>query len=124
MRISIVLLVFLILFNGMSGLTMEYGIDDHMGIGTETGSAPELEQARQNAQTVRTGESIGGTLLGFYNSILNTVKGLVTGLQPGVQLLVNVAPPGIMEDFIVWVFSVLPILIAADLIAIARGVDL
>lgn len=124
MRISIILLIFLILFNGVGGLMQTYDIDDHMGIGVNTGSAPELEQATQNAQSIRTGESIGGTLLGFYNGILNTVKGVMLGIQPGVQLLVNVAPAGLVEDFIIWAFSIIPILIFADLVAIARGVDL
>jgi len=124
MRISIILLIFLILFNGWAGILQEYGIDDHIGISAETGDPEELESATQSAREIQTGNTIGGTLLGYYNALLKTVKGMVTGIQPGVQMLVNIAPPGPAEDIIVWAGGVIPIVIAADIIAIARGVDL
>lgn len=124
MRTSIQLLIFLLLFNAWGGLMQEYHIDDHLGINAETGDAGELTNATREAQNIQTGSAIGGTLLGFYNSLLQTVEGMVTGLQPGVQLLVNVAPPGIVQDFIIWAATALPIIIAADILAYARGVDL
>jgi len=124
MRISFILLIFLILLNGWGGLKMDYGIDEQIGINAETGDAEELEKAQNTAQDIQTGEAIGGTLLGYYNALLNTVQGIVTGLQPGVQMLVNIAPPGPAEDIIIWVFSALPIIIAADVLAYARGVNL
>lgn len=124
MRISFILLIFLLLFNGWAGLIQEYGIDEQLGINAETGNAEELQQAQDSAREIQTGEPIGGTLLGFYNALLQTVQGIVTGLQPGAQLLTNVAPPGPADDVIVWGFSVLPIIIAADLLAYARGVNL
>lgn len=124
MRISIILLIFLLLFNGWGALLQDYDIDDHLGINAETGDPEELQTAVNNSQDIQTGEAIGGTLLGYYNALLNTLKGIVVGLQPGVQMLVAVAPPGAAEDLIIWAFSILPIVIAADFIAIARGVDL
>lgn len=124
MRISIILLIFLILFNGWGALMQEYDIDDELGINAETGDAQELESAKDSAGSIQTGQPLSGTLLGFYNSLLSTVEGMVTGLQPGMQLLVNVSPPGIAEDIIIWGGGTLPILIAVDLLAYARGVDL
>jgi len=124
MRVSIILLIFLILFNGWGGLMQEYDIDDELGINAETGDAQALQNATQSAQDIQTGQPLGGTLLGFYNSLLSTVEGMVTGLQPGVQLLVNVAPAGIAEDIIIWAGLALPIIVAVDLLAYARGVDL
>jgi len=124
MRVSIILLIFLILFNGWGGLMQEYDIDDELGINAETGDAQELQNATQSAKDIQTGQPLGGTLLGFYNSLLSTVEGMVTGLQPGVQLLVNVAPAGIAEDIIIWAGLALPIIVAVDLLAYARGVDL
>lgn len=124
MRISFILLVFLILFNGWGSIMMEYGIDEQIGISAETGNAEELGEAQNAARDIQTGEAIGGTLLGYYNALLNTVQGVVTGLQPGVQMLVNIAPSGVTQDLIVWAFSVLSIIIAADVLAYARGVDL
>lgn len=124
MRISFILLIFLILFNGWGSIMMEYGIDEQIGISAETGNAEELGEAQTAARDIQTGEAIGGTLLGYYNALLNTVQGIVTGLQPGVQMLVNIAPPGATQDLIVWAFSVLSIIVAADVLAYARGVDL
>lgn len=124
MRISIILLIFLILFNSWGALLQEYHIDDQLGINAETGDAEELQTAKESAGSIQTGQPLGGTLLGFYNSLLSTVEGMVTGLQPGVQLLVNVAPAGIVEDIIIWAGGTLPIIIAVDLLAYARGVDL
>lgn len=124
MRVSIYLLIFLILFNGWAGLLQQYDIDDQLGINAETGDPQELDEAKSAADNIQTGQSIGGTLLGYYNALLNTVEGMVTGLQPGVQMLVNISPPGPAEDVIVWAGTIIPIIVATDLIAVARGVDL
>lgn len=124
MRISFILLIFLVLVNGWGGLMQTYDIDDQLGINAETGGGEELEQAQNAARDIQTGEAIGGTLLGFYNALLNTVQGIVFGLQPGAQMLANIVPPGPAEDVITWAFAVLPIITAADLLAYARGVDL
>lgn len=124
MRISLILLIFLLLFNSWGALLQEYHIDDELGINAETGDAEELQNATESAGSIQTGQPLSGTLLGFYNSLLSTVESMVTGLQPGVQLLVNVAPSGIAEDIIIWASGTLPIIIAADLLAYARGVDL
>lgn len=125
MRISVALIVFLILFNGWAGLMMDYGIDDHLGFNAETGDASELENARENAsKELQTGEPLGQTLIGFYNGLLNTLKNVLVGWQPGVQLLVNVLPAGIAQDLVVWAFSIVDIIILVDVAAYARGVDL
>lgn len=124
MRVSIMLLIFLVLFNGWGGLMQEFHIDDQLGINAETGEAEELSQATSSAQSIQTGKPSDGTLLGFYNSLLSTVEGMVTGLQPGVQLLVNVLPAGFPEQFVIWAAAILPIIIAVDILAYARGVDL
>lgn len=124
MRISIILIVFLILFNGWGALLQDYGLDEHIGINAETGDAEELDQATEDARSIQTGESIGQTLIGYYNGLLGTVRSIVTGWQPGVQLLVNVVPRGIGEDIVIWAFSAMPIIIAADILAYARGVNL
>jgi len=121
MRLSVILFIFLLLFNGWGGLMQEYDIDDHLGISAETGEAEELERATADARNVSTGEPTGQTLLGYYNNLLGTLTDIVTGVQPGVQLLVNIIPSGIGEDLVVWAFSVLPILIAIDILYFARG---
>jgi hypothetical protein len=124
MRLSFILLIFLLLFNGWAELLQQLGVDEHLGISAETGNPEELQQAQSAARSIQTGETIQGTLLGFYNALLNTVQGIVTGLQPGVQMLVNILPPGAAEDLVVWAFAVLPIIIAGDVLAYARGVDI
>lgn len=124
MRISFVLVIFLLLFNSWGAVMQEYGIDDHLGINAETGNAEELTNSAESARELQTGNAIGGTMLGYYNSLLLGVRGIVTGLQPGVQLLVNVVPPGIAEDIIIWISGILPFILAADILAYARGVDL
>jgi len=121
MRLSVILFIFLLLFNGWGGLMQQYDIDDQLGINAETGSAEELDRATRDAGNISTGEPTSGTLLGYYNTLLGTLTDIVTGIQPGVQLLVNIIPDGIGEDIIVWAFSILPILIAIDLLYFARG---
>lgn len=124
MRISLILLIFLILFNGWGVLLQHYHIDDQIGINANTGDAGALNSAVNSSQQVKTGNAIGQTLLGYYNSLLTTLKGMVLGLQPGLQLLVNVTPPGIATDMVIWAFGVLPIIIAVDLLSFLRGIDL
>jgi len=124
MRISVILVIFLVLLNGWGAMLQEYGVDDHLEINAETGNPEELQSAEQDARDIQTGNSVKGTLLGFYNNLLKTVRGIVVGVQPGVQMLVNIAPPGIAEDLIVWVGGITPFIIAADVLAYARGVDI
>jgi len=125
MRISVILLIFFVLLNGWGALLQHYHMDDYLGINAETGNPQELTQAVSTAKgNIKTGQTFGQTLLGFYNNLMNTVEGLVAGLGPGVQMLVNLAPRGIVEDIVVWVFAFLPIVIAVDILAYARGVDL
>jgi len=122
MRISILLLVFFVLFNAWGGLMIQYDVDDHLGISAETGDAEELDQAAAAAKTTQTGKGgIGGTLLGYYNGLTNTLEGVMVGIQPGVQLLVNVVPPGIAEDIIIWAASILPFVIMVDVLGFARS---
>lgn len=121
MRLSLILLIFFLLFNAWGGLMQEYDIDDQLGINAETGDAQELENAQQEAGEVTTGEPTGQTLLGYYNNLMGTLTTLVTGLQPGVQLLVNIVPSGIASDLVVWAFTILPILITVDILYFARG---
>lgn len=124
MRISILLIIFLLLFNGWGALLQDYGIDEQLGINAETGDADALEQAETNAGNVSTGEAVGQTLLGFYNNLLQSLKGILTAWEPGLQLLVNVVPAGIGEDIVIWAFSIMKIVIFVDFLAYARGVDL
>jgi hypothetical protein len=124
MRLSVILLVFLLLLNGWAGLLQQYDIDDHLGINAETGDPEELQDAKDAAGSVQTGDAIGGTLLGYYNALLSTVGGMFLGIQPGVQILVNIAPPGVAEDFITWMGVIVPIVIVVDVLAYARGVSL
>lgn len=121
MRLSIILVIFFLLFNGWGGLMMEYDIDDHLGINAETGDAEELEQAREGARNVSTGEPTGQTLIGYYGQQLGSLTDMLAGLQPGVQLLVNTIPSGIGEDIVIWAFTILPILAAIDALYFARG---
>lgn len=121
MRLSLMLLIFLVLFNAFGAVLQDYGVDDDLGINAGTGEAEELTNATSDAESVTTGETTGQTLLGYYNNLLNTLKQMLLGLQPGVQLLVNVVPSGIAEALIIWVANILPILIAVDILYFARG---
>jgi hypothetical protein len=124
MRIGIALLIFLVLFNGWAGLLQDWGIDGHIGITAETGDPQELDRAVDASSEFRTGSSVGGTLLGMYNALGSTVESMFVGIQPGAQMLINIAPDGPAEDFVLWVYSIMEILMAADLLAYWRGADL
>lgn len=124
MRISVFLVIFLILFNGWAVVMVDYGIDDHLGFNAETGDAPELQETQEAAGNVSSGEPAGQTLIGFYNGLLKTFENVLTGWEPGVQMLVNIVPGGVAQDLIIWAFSISKIIIAVDVMAYARGVDL
>jgi len=124
MRTSVALLIFFILLNGWAGLLQQYDLNEHVGITAETGDPGELEDAQNASSTFDTGDQVGGTLLGMYNSLTNVVEKMFVGLQPGGRMLLNLAPPGVVEDFIMWLFSVVQILMGIDLLAYQRGVDL
>lgn len=122
MRISIAILIFLILFNGWASLLMDYDLDDHLGVNVEVGDHPELEQAQSSADDIEFGT--GGVLesmVGGINTMLSNLGDLVKGLNPAAQMLVNIIPPGIGEALVLWAFSILEIIVAADLINYVRG---
>lgn len=124
MRISIILVIFLILFNGWAGLLQTYDIDNHLGISAETGDPEELDQAVNNSRDIQRGNAIGGTLLGLWNAVTNSFKSILVATNPGLQMLVNVVPPGPAEDLVVWGYSIVPIIIGIDIISILRGMNL
>lgn len=124
MRTSVALLIFLLLLNGWAGVLQQYEIDQHIGITAETGDPDELQEARNTSSKFNTGGEVGGTLLGLRNALGNTVQNLFVGLQPGGRMLVNLAPPGIAEDLIMWLYGIVQILMGIDLLAYWRGVDL
>lgn len=124
MRVSVALLIFLVLFNGWAGLLQKYDIDDHIGITAETGDPEELQQAEDAASNFRTGNSVGDTLLGMYNALGSTVESMFVGIQPGGRMLLNIVPSGPAQDVVMWGYSIVEILMAVDLLAYWRGVDL
>lgn len=124
MRISIMIVVFLILFNGWTGLIQQYGVDDHLGINAETGNPEKLDKAVSESEKFNTGDSRGGTLIGMYNSLSGMVEAVVRATQPGADMLVNIMPPGPAEDFIIWIFGIAPLLAGLDIAAYLRGADL
>lgn len=127
MRISAVLLVFFLVLNGWAGMLMDYGIDTHMGVGVNTGNPEELRsngKAVNASKDISTGQSIAGTLLGMINAVSDTIEGMYVGLQPGLQMLKNISPPGIISDIINIFYPVLQIIMGLDIAAWVRGVDL
>lgn len=124
MRISIKIVIFLILFNGWSGLLQQYHVDDHLGINAETGDPEKLNNAVKESKSINTGNAIGGTLLAMYNSITGTVEAIVRATQPGADMLINILPHGPAEDLVTWMFSIAPLLAGLDILAYLRGVDL
>lgn len=124
MRISVALLIFLLLFNGWAGILQEYGVDDHIGISAETGDPDELDRAVEAGSEFNTGSAVGGTLLGMYNALGSTVERMFIGIQPGGQMLINIVPDGPGEDIVMWVYGIVEILMAIDLLAYWRGADL
>lgn len=124
MRVSVALLIFFILLNGWAGILQQFGIDEHVGITAATGDPEELDHAINSSEQFRTGSSVGGTLLGMYNALGSTVEAIFIGLQPGGQMLVNIVPDGVGEQIVLWLYSIVEILMAIDLMAYWRGADL
>jgi hypothetical protein len=122
MRLSIKIVVFLVLFNAWGGMMVEFGIDDHLGINAETGNSEAITEAA-NVSQPESGGVVGGTLLGVYNAVKNTIQTIVLGMQPGAKLLLNILPPGPAEEFVMWMYSIGNIIVAVDIAAYLRGVD-
>lgn len=124
MRLSVKIVIFLILFNGWAGIIQKYHIDDHLGINAETGNPKKLQEAVDRSQTVKTGNAIGNTLIGMYNSMSSTVESIVKATQPGAKMMIMIVPHGVAEDFITWLFTITPLLAGLDILAYLRGVDI
>ncbi len=124
MRVSFILLLFLILLNSWAGLLQAYDIDDHLGISAEVGEHEELEQAQSDAEGLQIGTGgVISSLAGVIASGARTLSNIFQGLNPAAQILANVVPSGIAKDLIAWAFGILEIIIAIDLINYARGLQ-
>jgi hypothetical protein len=123
MRLSVLLLIFLLLLNGWAGLLQEYGVDDHLGITAETGDPQALENASSKADELSGGSGgITNSITGIITSFGNSLSVIIKGVNPAAQMLSNIAPPGIAQSLIVWFFGITNIIVAIDLINFFRGV--
>lgn len=123
MRLSVLILVFLLLVNGWASLLQAYDIDDHLGINAETGDPQELQEAQETANNVTANSGgITGSTAGIITTVTTGIGSLVKGVNPAAQMLSNIAPPGIAQDVILWLFGVTNIIVAVDIVNFARGV--
>lgn len=123
MRLSVLILVFLLFVNGWAALLQAYDVDDHLGINAETGDPQELQEAQDKAKNVTTNSGgITGSTTGLITTVTTGIGALVKGVNPAAQMLSNIAPPGITQDIILWLFGVTEIIVAVDIINFARGI--
>lgn len=115
---------FTVLLEGWARLLRDYGLGAWLGINANVGGTQTVNEATQNAETVNTGNAVGQTLIGFYNGLLNSIEGVLVSTSAAVQMLVNIAPPGMAEDFIVMAAAVMPFIIVMDIYSYARASDL
>lgn len=122
MRISIALLIFFILLNGWAAVLQDHGIDDQLGINAETGDPQELEDATQAAANTSVGTGgVFASIVGAITAMVGNIERMLKGLNPAAQMLSNLMPPGIAQSMVTWLFGIIEIIIAADIINFVRG---
>lgn len=118
------LLIFFVLLNAWGGILQQYHIDDHLGINAETGSPQKLNDAQQAASSsLQTGGPLGGTLIVMIIAGAHRLESLFMGLQPGVQMLSNVVPPGPATSLVEVAGTIIPIIAVLDLLDYMRGIS-
>jgi hypothetical protein len=121
MRISTIIVLFVVFTNAGALMLQTTGAADVMGINAETGADDEVQEAQNAAKAVDTGNAAGGTLFAMYNSLLNTVEAIFTAISPAAQIMSNI---GVPTWFTSYLFSGMTIVTAVDIISWLRGSDL
>lgn len=121
MRISTIIVLFVVFTNAGAFMMQTTGATDVLGINTETGADAEVQEAKNAADSVDTGNANGGTLFAMYNSLLNTVEAIFTAISPAAQILTNI---GVPTWFTAYLFSGMTIVTAVDVISWLRGSNL
>lgn len=116
------LVIFFVSFNAMAGIYQQQGVDDTLGVDTRVGEDETFQEVQNNTTDIRTGTSLGNTLFGMYNTLLNGVQGIFRAVFPGLVMLERAGMPWwLTKGLLAPVFSILVFVAAASYI---RGFSL
>lgn len=119
-RLSVLVLIFLVSTNAFAVLVDATQMDQQLGTDPGTCDPQSLVEAEKSAEQVDPGAA-GDTLFSTYINVADTFASLLGGLSPAAAMWNCVGVPSELTTFM---FAGLPILGAVDLIAFIRGFNL
>jgi len=121
-RPSTVLVVFVIALNVITGILAAQGVFAMMGIAGDVASDDAVADAQQQADSVRTGSGVGGTLFGLYNTLASGVGGIYDTIYPALTTFERAGVPAYITEGILG--NLFSLIIFFDLAAYIRGYDI
>lgn len=118
-RPSTVLVIFIISINGTAIMMNSVGVDEMLGVNPEV-DAPDddLRDAEQQTQEINTGNSLGETLFGMYNTLASGVGTIFQLVTAGPDMLARAGVPSFLTNFLAGIFG---FVIAFDVMSYIRG---
>lgn len=120
-KVTTVIVYFFAGVNAGAYLLQQFGIDDLLGIGVATGGHERTQQVAHQYESVPTGNSIGGTLIGLYNTVTTFFTDLITYIFPAMDMLANL---GVANEWIVFLSTIAGIAFAFDAVSVLMKVNL
>lgn len=118
MRISTILVIFLLFLNGAAGVLTASGTADALGIQPEPGGDAQADQAVQNAEGVEPGGGLGDTLFSLYTSVTRGVEAVYGLVFYGPVMIANLGVP----SWLTGMFSgALTVIVFADVVYLLTG---
>lgn len=119
-RITVLLVIFLVAFNGGAAMMQEAGIDEMWDGNAEVGGDEAVAGIEKSADDPNTGTGAGETLFGLYN-VLGNVLGGIFNVMPLFDMLIRAGvPQAVLTPF----QSVIVVIMGVDIIAFVRGFNL
>jgi len=118
MRISTVVLIFLVFLNGASGVFVQSGAAQDMGIQPNAGGDEAVKSANSTSQDLQTSGGFGQTLFALFISVGKWFGQLIGAIFAAPRMFANLGLPSYLTAF---VFGPLYIISAIDIAYILTG---
>lgn len=118
MRITTLVLVFLVFLNGSAGVFVQSGAAADWGVAPNPGGDQAIEEANSTSQDLQSSGGFGDTLFGLFVSVANWFSNLIGAIFAAPSMFVNLGMPAYLATFI---FGPLYILATADIAYILTG---
>jgi len=121
-RPSTVLVIFVVALNLITAVLAAQGVFAMLGVAGDISSQQTVTEASTQADSVATGNGVGGTLFGLYNTLAGAVGGVYDVIYPALNTFERAGVPAYITEGILG--NLFTLIIFFDIASYIRGFDL